>query len=274
MEKKHYKQLILIVVVFVFVILLSMQILNILTLDNLIYILTFLAVGLSVYYFFKMYNSKQTTKVEKTKVIKYVFVYIIAVIFWSLEEQMQTVIADFAVKHAGNNIGFFHFPASTYQVLNPLLILIYSAIFAVVWSKIRHINNYLKISVGLIISGLAYIVMFYIESHYSAQLNAHSIRVSPFWIILFFGVFMVSEVLISPIGIALTNKLSPKAFSSQMMGMWFLSDAVGQTFNAVFVNLYNSNPKLYFGLMSLSGIILGLVGVLIVINTKALHDEE
>ena len=42
-------------------------------------------------------------------------------------------------------------------------------------------------------------------------------------------------MLISPVGLSVTTKLAPKAYSSQMMSMWFLADASAQAVNAQIV---------------------------------------
>ena len=53
-------------------------------------------------------------------------------------------------------------------------------------------------------------------------------KVSPLWLVMSWALVIIGEMLISPIGLSTTTKLAPQAFRSQMMSMWFLTDAVAQ----------------------------------------------
>ncbi len=52
-------------------------------------------------------------------------------------------------------------------------------------------------------------------------------KVTVWWIVLFYVVITVGELLLSPMGLSLVTKLSPKRFVGLMLGGWFVSTAVG-----------------------------------------------
>ena len=52
-------------------------------------------------------------------------------------------------------------------------------------------------------------------------------KVSVGWIVLFYVIITVGELLLSPMGLSLVTKLSPKRFVGLMLGGWFVSTAVG-----------------------------------------------
>ena len=45
--------------------------------------------------------------------------------------------------------------------------------------------------------------------------------VSPLWLVLSFLLVVLGELCLSPVGLSVTTKLAPAAFSAQTMSMWF-----------------------------------------------------
>ena len=63
------------------------------------------------------------------------------------------------------------------------------------------------------------------------------------------GVFAISELLISPIGLAVTTQLAPEPFRAQMMALYFLSVAIGTSLSGVLARFYSAdNEFAYFGI--------------------------
>lgn len=85
-------------------------------------------------------------------------------------------------------------------------------------------------------------------------------KVGPQWLLMSWGLVIIGEMLISPIGLSVTTKLAPKAFHSQMMSIWFLSDAVAQAINAQIVRLYSPGTEvLYFGIIGVITVAFGVM---------------
>ena len=53
------------------------------------------------------------------------------------------------------------------------------------------------------------------------------------------GVFAVSELLLSPIGLSVTTKLAPDAFRAQMMALYFFSVGLGTSMSGVLSKYYD-----------------------------------
>ena len=53
------------------------------------------------------------------------------------------------------------------------------------------------------------------------------LKVSPWWLVSSYAVITVGELCLSPMGLSLVTKLSPKRLVGLMMGGWFLSTAIG-----------------------------------------------
>ncbi|RUL87405.1 peptide MFS transporter [Tautonia sociabilis] len=115
-------------------------------------------------------------------------------------------------------------PASWFQSINPLLILILAIPFSILWTTLDRtrfsINSAAKFGLGLILLGAGMAVMFAAESNASEENKA-----SPLWLVLVYFLFTSGELCLSPIGLSLINKLAPARVASLMMALWFVCTA-------------------------------------------------
>lgn len=227
------------------------------SIDHVITLITIIAIGVPVCYFIAMLRSKKVTKTERSRVWAYIPLFIAAVIFWAIEEQVSVVLAVFAADQT--KLSFLGMPIlpGNFQLLNPLFILIYGPIFAWLWVRLgkRQPSSPKKFSYGLVFAGLSYLVMAI-----PVMMFGTSTRVSPLWLVLSWAIVEIAEMLISPVGLSVTTKLAPKAFSSQMMSMWFLADAAAQAINAQIVKLYSPATELaYFAAVGIASIVFAVI---------------
>lgn len=113
------------------------------------------------------------------------------------------------------------------SLLNPLFVVVLTPIVvAFLGWRVRSgkvISTARKILYGVLITGGALLV-----TALAAYLGKDGEqKVSAWWIVLFYAVITVGELLLSPMGLSLVTKLSPKRFVGLMLGGWFVSSAVG-----------------------------------------------
>ncbi|WP_367329060.1 peptide MFS transporter [Limosilactobacillus sp.] len=228
-----------------------------LNITNIITIITIIAIALPIYYFIMMLNSKKVTKEEHSRVLAYIPLFIAAVIFWAIEESGSVVLALFAEQRTILHIGSWHFAAANFQTLNPLFIMILTPVFVTLWDHWKNQPSAPgKFAAGLVFAGLSYAFMALPALIHGTTAG----RVSPFWLVGSWFIVEIGEMLISPIGLAVTTRLAPKAFKSQMMSMWFLADAAAQAVNAQIVKFYSSSTEVpYFLTIGLVSIVFGII---------------
>lgn len=117
------------------------------------------------------------------------------------------------------------FPASWYQSVNPLAILVFGPVFAWlwVWLERRHLNpsTPMKFALGLYLLGLAFLAMVF------GALEARGASLAgPHWLLIAFVVVTWGELCLSPVGLSMVTRLAPPQMQSLMMGVWFGSMAV------------------------------------------------
>lgn len=252
---------VVLVIVGVAIVLASFGALGQLNIDNVVTLLTIIAIAIPIYYFVAMLRSSQVTKIERSRVKAYIFLFLAAAVFWGIEESGSVVLALFAEQRTVLHLGAWHFTAANFQTLNPIFIMILTPFFVWLWEHWQKQPPAPgKFAAGLIFAGLSYIWMALPGMLFGTQG-----RVSPLWLVGSWFIVEIAEMLISPIGLSITTKLAPNAYRSQMMSMWFLSDATGQAINAQIVKYYSSATEVaYFWAVGLVSVVFGLIMFLMV----------
>lgn len=258
-------------IVAIVVIVLVMIFAHALTVNNFITILSILGIALPIGYFVMMITSKKVTKVERSRVIAYIPLFLAAVIFWAIEEQGSVVLALFAAEQTNLNFAGFKLSAPLFQMLNPFFIIIYTPFFAWLWIKLskRQPSSPSKFWMGLVATAISYFVLIIPLMGLGAGQ-----KVSPLWLVLSWGIIEIGEMLISPVGLSATTKLAPKAFKGQMMSMWFLADSAGQAANAQIVKLFKpgdpQNEMMFFGITGIVTLVVAVILIMFVPKIKKL----
>jgi POT family proton-dependent oligopeptide transporter len=232
---------------------------GILTIDRFTLLVSTLGILIPTGYFVFMYRSPKTTKVEKSRLIAYIPLFIAATMFWAIQEQGAIILASYADQRTQLNFAGFEVQSSWFQSLNPIYIVLLAPVFAWLWVKLnsRQPSTANKFAIGLLFAGLSFLVMII-----PAYIHGTESLVSPIWLIISFllVVIGVGELCLSPVGLSITTKLAPAAFSAQTMSLWFLTSASAQAINAQLVRLYNPETEIiYFGVIGGISIVLSVI---------------
>lgn len=241
---------------------------NLFNINNVIIVLSLLAVGISIYYFVMMITSPKVTSHERQRVVAYIPLFLAAIVFWIIEEQGSVTLALFAEEQTRLTIFHHSFPASWFQSMNPLFIMLYIPCFVWLWGKLKdhQPSSAVKFSIGLFFAGVSFLWMML-----PGLLFGAFTKVSPGWLIMSWALVIIGEMFISPIGLSTTTELAPHAFQSQMMSMWFMTDAVAQAINSQVVKLYHQSTEIYyFGVIGLITIIVGVILLVLAPKIKRL----
>jgi proton-dependent oligopeptide transporter, POT family len=155
-----------------------------------------------------------------------IFVLAIFVIFfWAAFEQAGTSLNVFALDHTDRSVGSFEFPATWYQSVNPLIIVLFAPVFAWMWVALdrrgMQPRTPTKFAMGLMLLGLGFVFMVI-----AGLRVAEGDKAGPQWLLLAYLFHTWGELCLSPVGLSMVTKLAPVKIRSLMMGLWFLSNAV------------------------------------------------
>jgi len=139
-----------------------------------------------------------------------------------------------------------------FQSFNPMFIVLLTPImvgwFAFLNKKGKEPSSPAKIGIGMIITGLAYIIMVVavigLPSMLSLDGSSSSITVSPYWLMGAYFTMTLAELHLSPMGLSFVSKVSPPKMKGLMMGGWFGATAVGNYLSG-FVGRFYQNWELW-----------------------------
>jgi POT family proton-dependent oligopeptide transporter len=170
--------------------------------------------------------SASSMRREEWERIAAIFIMLVFVVFfWMGFEQAGGTMNLFADQRTERAIFGWEAPASYFQAINPLFILLLAPLFAALWARLDRsrwaISVVAKQALGMIILGLGFIVLAI------ADQRADVIgRVSVWWLVITYLFHTAGELCLSPIGLSMVTKLSPGRFISLMMGVWFTAMAL------------------------------------------------
>ena len=80
------------------------------------------------------------------------------------------------------------------------------------------------------------------------------------WLFLSCVLQSIGELLISPVGLSLATKISPRVFRSQTVALYFLSVALGTALSGSLAGYYRPEHEArYFGSIGTAAIVVGLI---------------
>jgi POT family proton-dependent oligopeptide transporter len=178
-------------------------------------------------FFYLLYEMMKYSYDERKKLLAaFVFIFF-SVFFWAFFEQSGGSLNLFAKENLNHDLlGMSINPNVVNNSANSFFVILFSPLIGLLflWMNRKRIepNSVVKFGIGFLFLALAFYV-FYATNFFSAD------GIAPLWLFtLAYLVITLGELFLSPIGLSLMTKLSPKPLHGAMMGMWFLASAYGQ----------------------------------------------
>lgn len=166
------------------------------------------------------------TKVERDRIIVIYIVSFFIIFFWAAFEQAGSSLTFIADNQTDRNFFGWQMPPSMVQIFNGLFVVLLAVPFSVLWDTLRAKGKEpispVKLAVGLVVISVSF---FMIATQVSYIGTSGLLLVK--WLILLYFLNTCAELCLSPIGLSLVGKLSPKRFASLLYGVFFLSNASG-----------------------------------------------
>ncbi|MDQ3900194.1 MAG: oligopeptide:H+ symporter [Actinomycetota bacterium] len=206
-------------------------------------------------YFAVILSSRKITTVERSRVQSFIPLFIANAAFWSLFQQYFTVVEIYADKRVDRHLFGWQMPTEWVISFDPVFVIALAPSFALLWIKLgpRQPSTPVKFALGNVVIGLAFLLFV----PWAAGVGPSTPLLAIVFIVL---IFATGELLISPIGLSLATKISPKVFRSQTVALYFLSIALGTAMSGSLAGYYSTrNEAVYFSSIGAAAIVVGLI---------------
>jgi len=220
------------------------------------------AIPITAFVAYLAWQLRTCTRDERHRVLAIVIVSIFVIFFWTGFEQAGGTMNLFADKLTDRTMLGWEIPATYFQGINPMLIVLLGPLFSMMWTRLDRSRFALPVSakmgVGIIIMGAGFIVLAI------AQGRADVVgKVGPQWLFLVYLLHTMGELCLSPIGLSMITRLAPVHLAALMMGLWFTANAIANYLAGTLESLLaGSGIPLYWFLVASSlgaGILLLLI---------------
>jgi proton-dependent oligopeptide transporter, POT family len=201
---------------------------------------SWMILALVVAYFAYLLFIARMTPVERRRVLVMIALVLGSATFWAGYEQTGASFNLFAYRYTDLRVMGWDMPAGFLQAVEPFFIIVFAPVFAAIWIALgkrgRDFSCTTKFGAGLVFLGLGFFVMYVASLH---VLKGE--KVLPTWLVLTYLLHTFGELCLSPVGLSFMSKLAPQRFVGQVMGLWFLSMALGDNLAGQLTGQYDAS---------------------------------
>jgi len=169
-----------------------------------------------------LYEAFKLDKQPRERIFAILFLIALNPIFWGLFEQAGGSMNLFTDRFVDRG----NVPASIFQSINPIYIILLAPIFAGLWVTLGkrglEPSAPAKFGLALLQVGFANLVLVW-----GAEAVGIEVTTPILFVFLYYLFATTAELCLSPVGLSAMNRLAPKFMASLIMGAWFYMTAVG-----------------------------------------------
>lgn len=186
-------------------------------------------------------TNKSLSKVERNKISVLIICAFFVIFFWAAFEQAGSSLTFIANNQTDTVIFGYKMPPSQIQIFNALFIIILAPLAVAFWSYLRKYgkepSSFVKLGLGLLLLALGYYVIALV-----VRGLGDNEKIALLWFIILYFLHTTGELCLSPIGLSLVYKLSPRRIIGLLLGIWFLSSSAGYALAGTLGALLPPNP--------------------------------
>lgn len=197
---------------------------------------------------------QQLTRKEKQHIVVIFIIAAFVIFFWAAYEQAGVSLTYFADQQTDRHIFGWEMPTSYFQSFPAIFVVLLAPFMNLVWEVLRRFGHEPS-SVMKQAIGLAFLSIGYMLIAFGVKDLGPNVKVSMLWLTGLYFIHTLGELSLSPIGLSLVSKLSPKHLASLMMGIWFMSTAVSNMLAGQLATLYpDGSSKSLFGIIEIASL--------------------
>tara|TARA_Y100000741_G_scaffold339003_1_gene299534 strand:+ start:529 stop:2031 length:1503 start_codon:yes stop_codon:yes gene_type:complete len=194
------------------------------------YGLLLIGIAFAVGFAIVVYNDGN--KIEKDRILVTYLAFLIVIVFWGAFEQAGGLMNLYASQKTDLALGSFMVPASWFQSVNAIFILIFATLvgsFWIWWKKSGfEYSSLFKMALGVIIMGFGFFFMSMASNEVTYDASGEIIKKSAmYWLVLAYLFHTIGELCASPVALSFITKLAPARWAAFMMGAYFAASGLG-----------------------------------------------
>ena len=159
----------------------------------------------------------------RDRIFAAMFLILGSILFWALFEQAGSSLSLYTDRHVDRTIFGWDVPASMFQSVNAMFIVLLAPGFAILWTWLGRRgwepSAPAKFGIALLQLGAGFLVLV---------AGAATGTMTPvLFIFLIYLLHTTGELCLSPVGLSAMNRLAPAHMASLIMGTWFFASATG-----------------------------------------------
>lgn len=197
---------------------------------------------------------QQLTRKEKQHIVVIFIIAAFVIFFWAAYEQAGVSLTYFADQQTDRHIFGWEMPTSYFQSFPAIFVVLLAPFMNLAWEVLRRFGHEPS-SVMKQAIGLAFLSIGYMLIAFGVKDLGPNVKVSMLWLTGLYFIHTLGELSLSPIGLSLVSKLSPKHLASLMMGIWFMSTAISNMLAGQLATLYpDGSSKSLCGIIEIASL--------------------
>ncbi|HTV95879.1 MAG TPA: peptide MFS transporter [Steroidobacteraceae bacterium] len=168
----------------------------------------------------------RASRSERHRVYVMIALFIASTMYYAGIEQTGTSLTLFAERYTDRHFFGWEIPAGVFQAVSSVFVIIFAPLFSALWIALERARRDppipVKFAAGLVLMGSGFLVMYF-----ASRFVLAGRQVLPTWLVLCYLVQMWGDLCLAPVGLSSMTKLAPPRLVGQVMGLWFLSIALG-----------------------------------------------
>jgi POT family proton-dependent oligopeptide transporter len=163
---------------------------------------------------------------ERRRIFAVLLIVFSTIPFWACYEQFGSSLSLFADRHIARTLGHFEIPASWFQSINPIVILLFAPVAAALWEWLRKRHKEPSAPRKMVFAYLFLGIGFAFAAVAGLRSETRAL-VSPIWFVSTDLFRSWGELLLSPVGLSYVTKVAPARYGSRLMAAWFMAEGLG-----------------------------------------------